>query len=197
MPWNVAAVAWTPGVLTWCAWILFWLFWLGAALKSKRSKRRETWVQRLGYLLPLIAASLLLSSQGASRTWLARALYDATATAQWAGFALVLAGIAFAFWARWHLGANWSGTVTLKEGHELIRSGPYRFIRHPIYTGLLLSILGTVIQIAQVRGFLAFFLVWVCLYAKARREESFLRDEFGDRFAAHVSHTGMFLPKFS
>jgi len=113
------------------------------------------------------------------------------------GVAIVAAGIAICFWARWHLGSNWSGTVTLKEGHELIRTGPYRTIRHPIYTGILLAIFGTAVQIGQVRGFLAFVIAWASFYVKARREESFLTEEFGDRFAEHIQRTGMFLPRFS
>jgi len=77
------------------------------------------------------------------------------------------------------------------------RSGPYRTIRHPIYTGILLAFLGTAVQIGQVRGFLAFVIAWACFYVKARREESFLADEFGDRFAEHRQRTGMFLPRLS
>jgi len=85
----------------------------------------------------------------------------------------------------------------LKENHELIRSGPYRSIRHPIYTGILLALLGTAVQIGQVRSLLAFVVAWLCFYFKARREESFLREEFGDRFAEHIGRTGMFLPRLS
>ena len=63
---------------------------------------------------------------------------------------MVAAGIAFAVWARHYLGRNWSGTVTVKQDHELIRSGPYRLVRHPIYTGLLLAILGTAVALRRV-----------------------------------------------
>ena len=69
--------------------------------------------------------------------------------------------------------------VTLKEGHELIRSGPYRRIRHPIYTGILLAFLGTAIAIGRVAGLVAFVIVWASFWMKARREESFLAQEFG------------------
>ena len=105
--------------------------------------------------------------------------------------------MAIAFWARWHLGANWSGVVTLKEGHELIRTGPYRNIRHPIYTGILLALFGTVVATGEVRGLLAVAIAWLSFYWKARREESFLSLEFGEKFAAHAKQTGMFLPKFA
>jgi protein-S-isoprenylcysteine O-methyltransferase Ste14 len=107
------------------------------------------------------------------------------------------AGVAIAFWARFHLGANWSGVVTLKQDHELIRSGPYRTIRHPIYTGILLAFLGNAVEVGQVRGLLGLLIIWLSFYVKARREESFLVQEFGPRFDEHTQHTGMFLPKFS
>jgi protein-S-isoprenylcysteine O-methyltransferase Ste14 len=115
--------------------------------------------------------------------------------AEWTGVLLTAAGVAIAFWARWHLGANWSGVVTLKEGHELIRSGPYRAIRHPIYTGILLALLGTVVTAGEAHGLLAFAIAWISFYAKARREESYLTQEFGEKFGAHAKQTGMFLPK--
>jgi protein-S-isoprenylcysteine O-methyltransferase Ste14 len=108
---------------------------------------------------------------------------------------LTATGVAVAFWARWHLGANWSGVVTLKEGHELIRTGPYRAIRDPIYTGILLGLLGTAIAIGEVRGLLAVAIAWLSFYVKARREESFLTQEFGEKFEAHAKQTGMFLPR--
>jgi protein-S-isoprenylcysteine O-methyltransferase Ste14 len=116
---------------------------------------------------------------------------------EWIAVALTAAGVGVAIWARWHLGANWSGVVTLKEGHELIRTGPYRSIRHPIYTGILLAILGTALAIGEVRGLVALAIAWGSFYFKARREESFLAQEFGPRFAEHQQHTGMFLPRFS
>ena len=177
--------------------MLFGVYWLVAALRSKRTKRRETLGQRLAYVLPLVGGFLLLSQHFAARGWLATYVLPGSASVQWPGAALAAAGIAICFWARWHLGSNWSGTVTLKEGHELIRSGPYRTIRHPIYTGILLALLGTAVQIGQVRAFIAVLLSLGSFYFKARREESFLAEEFGESFRTHTEHTGMFLPRFS
>jgi protein-S-isoprenylcysteine O-methyltransferase Ste14 len=186
----------SPWTMIWALWLLFAVYWAIAALNSKMAKRRETWPQRLAYVAPLVAACALLSRAEASRSLLGARVFPLTPAIEWTGVVLVAAGIAFCFWARWHLGANWSGAVTLKEGHELIRSGPYRAIRHPIYTGILLAFLGTAVQIGQVRGFLALVIAWLCFYVKARREESFLAAEFGEGFAAHAQHTGMFLPRF-
>jgi len=178
-------------------WILFGLYWLVSAFNRKKTKRRETWGQRFVYTLPLVAAAELLVRPEARYGWLGARFVRANPAVEWTGVLLTAVGVAVAFWARWHLGANWSGVVTLKEGHELIRTGPYRNIRHPIYTGILLALLGTVVATGEVRGLLAVAIAWLSFYWKARREESFLSQEFGEKFAAHAKQTGMFLPKFA
>jgi protein-S-isoprenylcysteine O-methyltransferase Ste14 len=176
-------------------WMLFGLYWLVSAFKRKKTKRRESWGQRLVYVLPLVAASYLLLRPEAHYGWLGARFVPASLITEWTGVLLTAAGVAIAFWARWHLGANWSGVVTLKDGHELIRTGPYRTIRHPIYTGILLALLGTIVAAGEVRGLLAVAIAWASFYWKARREESFLRQEFGEQFGTHAKETGMFLPK--
>jgi len=178
-------------------WILFGVYWLVSAFKRKRTKQRESWSQRFRYVLPLLVAFYLLSRPAAHYGWLGARFVPASDAVGWAGVLLTAAGVAIAFWARWHLGTNWSGVVTLKEGHELIRTGPYRTIRHPIYTGILLALLGTAVALGEVRGLLALAIAWLSFYIKARREESFLTQEFGPGFAEHRRHTGMFLPHFS
>src|SRR6266487_7080386 len=178
-------------------WILFGLYWLVSALKRKKTKQRETWSQRFRYLLPLVAASYLLVRPEAHYGWLGARVVPASPAVEWIGVLLTAAGVTVALWARWHLGANWSGVVTLKEGHELIRTGPYRSIRHPIYTGILLALLGTAITFGEVRALLAVAIAWLSFYIKARREELFLSQEFGPGFAEHKQRTGMFLPRFS
>ena len=178
-------------------WILFGLYWLVSALNRKKTKRRETWGQRFLYTLPLVAAAELLVRPEAHYGWLGARFVPANPPMQWTGVILTAAGVGVAFWARWHLGANWSGVVTLKEGHELIRTGPYRNIRHPIYTGILLAFFGTVVATGEVRGLLAVAIAWLSFYWKARREESFLSQEFGEKFTVHAKQTGMFLPKFA
>jgi protein-S-isoprenylcysteine O-methyltransferase Ste14 len=176
-------------------WLVFGLYWLVSALKRKKTKQRESWVQRGWYLIPLIAAAWFLGGAQPRYSWLGQRFIPENLAVAWLGAAMTAAGIAIALWARWHLGTNWSGTVTLKEGHELIRTGPYRTIRHPIYTGILLAMIGSAVTWGQVRGLLMAAILWAAFYVKARREESFLAQEFGERFAEHVQHTGMFLPK--
>ena len=177
-------------------WLLFGVYWIISAFKLKKTKKRESWSQRFRYVLPLLVASYLFQPR-AHYGWLGARFVPESDAATWIGVVLTAAGVAIAIWARWHLGTNWSGVVTVKEGHELIRTGPYRTIRHPIYTGILLAFLGTAVAAGEVRGLLAVAIVWLSFYTKARREESFLTQEFGDRFAEHTKRTGMFLPRFS
>ena len=105
------------------------------------------------------------------------------------------AGVAFAIWARRHIGRNWSGQITIRQEHELIRTGPYARIRHPIYTGLLLALLGTAIAIGEYRAIIAFAVIAIGFVVKAKREESLLTKEFGPAFDEHRRQTGFFLPR--
>jgi protein-S-isoprenylcysteine O-methyltransferase Ste14 len=178
-------------------WLLFGVYWLASALKRKKTKQRETILQRFAYALPLGLSFYFLYQPHPLYGWLRDRFLPAGPVGEWLGVTLTAGGIAVAFWARWHLGTNWSGVVTLKEGHELIRTGPYRAIRHPIYTGILLALLGTATTFGEVRALLAVAIAWLSFYIKARREELFLSQEFGPGFAEHKQRTGMFLPRFS
>jgi protein-S-isoprenylcysteine O-methyltransferase Ste14 len=178
-------------------WMLFGLYWLISALKRKATKKRETYLERLRYTLPLLVGFWFLFRRETHYGWLGTRFVPEEPLYAWMGVALTAAGVGIAIWARWHLGSNWSGVVTLKEGHELIRTGPYRAIRHPIYTGMLLAILGSAVSVGEIRGLLALVIAWLSFYVKARREESFLKEEFGAAFAEHERNTGMFLPKLA
>jgi protein-S-isoprenylcysteine O-methyltransferase Ste14 len=97
-------------------------------------------------------------------------------------------------WAREHLGSNWSRSVTVKQDHELITSGPYALVRHPIYTGILLGFLGTSVAEGQVRSLIAFLLVAVILWAKLRLEEQWMRSEFGETYEAYAQRVHGLVP---
>ncbi len=177
-------------------WVAWWIVWLLLAAWSKPSKRREFPWQRLEHVIPLVFGFLLIYKEAFAWKWLTDRLVPQNSTVAMIGLALTAGGLLFAVWARIALGGNWSGSVTIKSGHNLIRQGPYRWIRHPIYTGLLASLVGTVMLQGEVRAFLGFAIILFALYRKARREEKFLSEEFGDEFAEHTKHTGMFLPRF-
>jgi len=176
-------------------WVVFIVYWFMSAIKLKAVKKREPGAERLVYVFCMFTMYMLMFNDLLGVGWLGRRYEPESARIGAIGVALSFAGIALAIWARWHLGQNWSATVTLKEGHELIRSGPYGRIRHPIYTGMLLALVGTAVALGQYRGLLSLGIAFGTLFAKARKEERFLVGEFGDRFREHVARTGMFLPK--
>jgi protein-S-isoprenylcysteine O-methyltransferase Ste14 len=178
----------------WFAWCVLWLL---MALWSKPSKRREFPWQRLEHVIPLVIGFLFLYNPNFAWKFLGDRIIPQNDWVTILGLLLTAGGLIFAVWARIALGANWSGTVTIKSGHDLIRRGPYKWIRHPIYTGILISFLGTMLLLGEVRAFCGFALVLLALYRKAKREERFLSEEFGDSFAEHAKHTGMFLPRIS
>ncbi len=106
-----------------------------------------------------------------------------------------MAGLAFStVAARRHLGRNWSGTVTLKEDHELIRTGPYRRARHPIYTGMLVGFIGSAISLGEVRGVVAVGLVIVAFLIKIRLEERWMTESFGDAYRRYRTEVKALIP---
>lgn len=170
-------------------WIMWGIYWSLSARHVKAVRRREDAVSRASHLVPLAVAALLLflplSDGVLGSRFLAR-----SSGVFWIGAVCVAAGLLFSIWARVHLGRNWSATVTLKEGHELIRSGPYRWVRHPIYTGLLLAFAGSAIALGEWRGLLAVLIAFVALWRKLRLEERWLSEAFGadyERYRAEVA----------
>lgn len=170
-------------------WVAFGVVWLAAAIGAKATRRRETIRSRFSHMVPLMLAAVLLSSSRIAGRYLDVPILPHSLATFWLGFTLVLAGIAMSIAARVSLGRNWSGIVTLKQDHELIRVGPYRLVRHPIYTGILVAILGTAIAQGEVRSILAVALVAVAFVHKIGVEEAFLTQEFGaayDRYRLEV-----------
>jgi protein-S-isoprenylcysteine O-methyltransferase len=110
------------------------------------------------------------------------------------GLATTAVGIAFAVWARFVLGQNWSSQVTLKQEHELVRRGPYRLVRHPIYSGILLALLGTAIFVGEVRGLIAFALFVAGWWPKARMEEALMLQQFGQQYREYQREVRALIP---
>lgn len=179
------------------AWGIWALWWLAMAFFSKSTKRRESPMQRIEHMLPAILGFALVFREGFGGEWLTRPIFVAGPTLLLACVMVTILGLLFAVWARLALGANWSGTITIKTNHQLIRRGPYRWIRHPIYTGMLAALLAVAITQGLLSGMVGFAFVFLALFRKARREELFLSQEFGEGFTEHRQHTGMFLPRFS
>ena len=178
-------------------WVVLWVYCLLSARKQKEEKKREPGLERLRQIVPMAAAYFLLLDPGTGYGGLGARFVPARGVLQVAGALLTAAGVALAIRARWHLGENWSARVSIRAGHELIRTGPYRSIRHPIYTGMILATAGTALVIGEVRGLLALAITLISFYLKARKEELWLAEEFPVEFADQAKHTGMFLPRLS
>jgi len=176
-------------------WYFFAAYWAITWLRVKRTKTMESVAQRLLTILPMVLAFELLFSV-ALRIWPLRLRFlPAEDWIAWSGVALTSLGVAIAIWARFCIGQYWSARVTLKEGHRLIRSGPYACVRHPICTGMLLAAMGTALVIGEWRGVLAVVVMWAAHSRKALREEALLTSELGEEYASYRRSTGFLFPR--
>lgn len=178
-------------------WMVLLGVWVVLWFGMKRAKKRESWSEQAQHGFLVLLGFWLLFAKLGDWGWLNHRVVPDVAAVWVAGLALTALGVGISIWARLSLGANWSGLVTLKAGHELIRKGLYRWIRHPIYTGILVGMIGTAMIKGHLRGWIGLAIVFAGFYFKARREERFLREEFGAGFEEHSQQTGMFLPKWT
>ncbi len=177
------------------AWLVWVIWWIVAATRTNRVKKREPireWVLRLAVM---VAAFELLFRPGAYLGVLNRRFAPDNQAILDAGTAITCIGLAFSIWARQHIGRYWSSSVSLRADHQLIRTGPYSRIRHPIYTGLLVGVAGTLLVVGQYAAIVAFVIVLAGLSWKALQEEHLLKSEFGPAFEEHKRMTGFFLPR--
>ncbi len=176
----------------WAAWILIWIAW---ALQSKKTQHRESFASRMSYTaVSGLAIYFIFFGKNLGRWW-HRDIFADQAWIGWLGVAIVVLGFAITFWARFTLGGNWSSNVTIKVGHELIRNGPYRWVRHPIYTGLILAMVGTAIARNQWRGLPAILLIWLSFHIKRLKEEKFMRQTFAEQYTEYSQTTGAIFPR--
>ena len=184
-------------------WTAFGIYWIGAAvLKRSGSTRaespnsRESRFYRPLRLLILAGTFSLLFWQRTGVGFLGARFIPSSLAVSASGFVAALTGLVVALWARVRLGQYWSDKVVLKVDHQLIRTGPYAYMRHPIYSGVLLGVAGTALVVGEVRGIVAFVILVVNYSIKAKREEKILANKFGEEFKLHREHTGFLLPKF-
>jgi protein-S-isoprenylcysteine O-methyltransferase Ste14 len=187
----LSSVHGVPFAILWLAWLAYWFF---AALHVKRMQRRERSSSLLLNRGLLAIGALLLAFERQPLLWLSERFLPLSTAFYWIGLVMLATGLALAVWARRHLGRNWSGIVTVKQDHELIRSGPYGLARHPIYTGLLLAILGTAVAIGEWRGLIAFALITAAFVLKFKTEERFMSETFGEQYARYRAEVRSLIP---
>jgi protein-S-isoprenylcysteine O-methyltransferase Ste14 len=175
-------------------WILFMIVWLVTALQASPAVRSQSLVSGLPHRLALTLSALLLFRRISAIPWLGSRFAPARPLTGWVGVALALLGVALAVVSRFFLGRNWSSRVTVKREHELVRSGPYSIVRHPIYAGILLALLGTAIAVGEVRGLIAVALAVLGLRLKSLKEEEFMEEEFGGEYRDYKRRVKALIP---
>ena len=175
-------------------WLVWALCWVVSGFTTKANLRRESLGSRLSHVVPLAFGMYLVVWPRVRVPWLSVQVLPDVLARYWFGVALVALGLAFTVWARVRLGRNWSGTVTQKADHELIRSGPYALVRHPIYTGLLTALLGSAIALGEPRGFLGVLIVLASFWRKLRIEEGFMRELFPGQYERYIAEVPALVP---
>jgi protein-S-isoprenylcysteine O-methyltransferase Ste14 len=176
--------------------MIWLLYWIVSAVGVRRNERGETVIQHFKKSLVLAAGVFLIFARATPLGPLDRRFIPSNYGVRVFALAMVIAGLAFSVWARVHLGKFWSARVTLKEGHELIQSGPYAWVRHPIYTGIGLAMLGIALFSGQWRALIGASIFIVGHWLKSRREEALLISQFGSAYKEYRSRTGSLLPRF-
>jgi protein-S-isoprenylcysteine O-methyltransferase Ste14 len=176
----------------WAGWAAVWI---AMARKAKEPAQSETAASRLSHVGPLIIAAYLLAAPAPLPVpslhgrFVPLAIWPAAL-----GAALGFAGLAFCVWARVTIAANWSGDVQLKRDHELIVAGPYRWVRHPIYTGLLMMFAGTALAVGEWRAALAVVIAAAAFWRKLGLEEALMRRQFGEAYARYAARVPALIP---
>lgn len=182
-----------PNSIILACWIVFVVYWAISALKGKVIVERQSLWFALIHRIPLGFSYFLMANWNLppSLNW------PVTPHADWArlmGDLVCVLGLFVTLWARRMLAGNWSSDVTFKQEHELIKSGPYRFVRHPIYTGLLVMCLGTAVEIGRLRGWLALPLMATAFWIKLNQEERLLLRHFPDAYPAYQKQVKALIP---
>ncbi|MCV3209100.1 isoprenylcysteine carboxylmethyltransferase family protein [Mesorhizobium sp. YC-39] len=174
-------------------WLIWLVSWLAAAAWADPAAKRAGFQAEFRYRALWMAGTIMLfvpahNYVGRLRLWMP------TLAEAWICVALIAIGLVFSWWARLHLGRLWSGTVTAKAGHHVVDTGPYRLVRHPIYTGLLLAVLATMAAKGTVWGIVGAALLTIGIVIKARLEEEFLRGELGAAYDEYAGRVPMLVP---
>jgi protein-S-isoprenylcysteine O-methyltransferase Ste14 len=176
-------------------WLMFMAYWWISAIGVKKNIRRRSWRWEAGVRLLAIAVIVALIRLPVTRAFFRRGPPSAEVNSVEgiAGLIVCMAGFALAVWARRHLGRNWGMPMSLKEGHELVTTGPYRYVRHPIYTGLLLAILGSGFVIGPIWVVVFIGTAIYCVYS-VRTEEGLMLQQFPEQYARYKRRTKAIIP---
>ena len=183
-----------PELITIALWIAWLVSWLIAGFWSSRTEKRRGIAGEIFFRALMYIGVVLLFVLSPNHHYYLRWTLDAAL--KWLMVALTAAGLFFSWWARIHLGLLWSdwGMAT-KAGHHVVDTGPYRIVRHPIYSGLIFAVFATAIEKGTLAAMLGAAILSLALYIRARREERFLRAELGEHaYDTYARRTAMIVP---
>ena len=174
-------------------WLTFLLYWLISAQWTKVIAERQSASSAMAHRIPLGFGYVLMA------VWNLPPPMNLSVTphADWAqavGASICVLGLFVTIWARRTLAGNWSSDVTFKQGHELVKTGPYQFVRHPIYTGLLVMCLGTALDVGKLRHWLALPLMALAFWIKLKQEERLMLQHFPDQYSAYQKQVKALVP---
>ena len=174
-------------------WITFLAYWLISARRTKVIAEKQSRLSALAHRIPVGLGWWLLAYPRLPPP-MNLVLLPRTHWTVVMGIVTCVYGLSVTIWARRTLAGNWSSDVTFKQGHELIRTGPYRFVRHPIYTGLLIMSLGTAIEIGRLHCWLSIVLTSLGFWIKLTQEERLLLRHFPDEYPAYQQQVKALVP---
>jgi protein-S-isoprenylcysteine O-methyltransferase Ste14 len=176
-------------------WIVLWSYWIVSAVGAKKNTKPRKITQFVGVRLSLIvlAAALVLLSKRLPFSIESQSPGVENVSVRILGLVLFLIGIVFALWARKYLGKNWGMPMTQKQSPELVTSGPYRYIRHPIYSGMLLMALGSLLDV-NLYWLVVFVVFAVYFVYSSVFEEALMMKQFPKEYPSYKRKTKMFIP---
>jgi len=190
----------TPVRATLDAWLAWGISWGLAAAWSRRTVERPDGISGWAHYLPtllgmwLLFAPVIVLRLRSFEGWLGVRRWPLPPAVGWLLLVATVASFAFAWWARLYLGSLWSGSITFKEGHRVVDTGPYRLVRHPIYTGIIAASLILAIELATPAAWLGAAVMTLGWWMKAREEERFLGQELGPAYEDYRRTTPMLVP---
>jgi protein-S-isoprenylcysteine O-methyltransferase Ste14 len=176
------------------AWFVLLGVWLLAAITTKRAVKKQSDGSRILQTALVLVAYFLIFDPQTAVGFLGLRFLPSSAAVSWMGVAITIAGLSIAIWAHFFIGRDWSSSVTVKQDHQLIRTGPYAVVRHPIYSGLLLALLGSAIELGEVRGLIAVALATISWRLKSLIEEQFMSQQFGAEYTSYKQHVKALVP---
>jgi protein-S-isoprenylcysteine O-methyltransferase Ste14 len=184
----------SPNTLVLTLWLIWILIWIAAAFSAARTAEKAARSERFGERVLLTAGAVLMFLHPSTFGVLLQPLLPMPAWVPWLGVAVTALGLGVAVWARVKLGRLWSGTAAIKVQHTIVRSGPYGVARHPIYSGILLALLGTAVTRHTLGALLGLVLLVVGLLLRIRHEEHLLIDHFGDEYRRYQREVPAVVP---